>query len=136
LFLFHDDSRPVGQNFGYALHDLRCVVAESDHRVSAHLIGVLNQQIERMLSGLLAKIRQDRDIATDDRLQSSSDRAKDRTRPYDDSSYYAEVTCYFISIDIERRGHHRVAQAHSRLYAHSSSHGSSTEFYARAPQKP
>jgi hypothetical protein len=48
---------------------------------------MLQHQVERMFAGLLAKIRQQRDIAADNRLQRCADRSHDRPRTHNDASH-------------------------------------------------
>jgi hypothetical protein len=48
---------------------------------------MLQHQVERMFAGLLAKIRQQRDIAADNRLLRCADRSHDRPRTHNDTSH-------------------------------------------------
>src|SRR5262245_64105510 len=77
---FDDHRRSISQHFGDAVHHLVGVVAGADDGVRPDLGSVLNHDFKSLFTRLLAQLREERDVATDQCLQGSADSAKDRTR--------------------------------------------------------
>ncbi len=74
----HDHRRAVAKDFGDAAHDLGGIVADADDGVCAQFLCVAMHQLERLVARFLAKAREQRNIAADERLQGPADRAEDR----------------------------------------------------------
>src|ERR1035438_1629541 len=67
----------VGEYFGDPVHDFGGVVARADYSVGAQFGGVLQHQLERVLTSLFTKTAEERNVASDDGLQPRSDGAHD-----------------------------------------------------------
>src|SRR5207302_6937031 len=65
-----DDGRPVSENLGHALGYLCRVVTHRDDGVSPGVLGVLRHQSVGIAPGLLAELRPERDIASEEALES------------------------------------------------------------------
>src|SRR5215510_16489615 len=86
-----DHGRSISQHFGDAVHYLVGVVAGADDGVRPDLGSVLDHDFKGLAARLLTKLREERDVAADECLQGSADRAKDRTRTHCDAAHNAEV---------------------------------------------
>ena len=105
---FDKNCSAVCQDFGDALHNLGRVVAGSHNGIGAEFGCVLQHEIECFLPSFLAEIRQQRDVPADQRLKSSPDRAKDRTRAHHDSPDHPQRARHSKAIEFELRGDHVV----------------------------
>src|ERR1700731_2785313 len=77
----------VSEDFRYALHYFGGVVAHGDDGIGAVLGGMLQQQLVGIFTSLFAKIRQDRDVPTDDGLQRRTQISDYATGPHDNSAH-------------------------------------------------
>src|SRR5262245_7241315 len=85
-----DDSSAVAEHLGDALHELRGVVADADHRVRTHLLGMIEHHVEGLGPRPLAELREQRDVAADEGLQRSADGPENRARANRDAAHHAE----------------------------------------------
>ena len=67
----------VCQHLSDALHHLGRIVSRADNRICSQFGRVLQHQVESFLASFFAEIRKQRDVATDQRLQSGADGAED-----------------------------------------------------------
>src|SRR5260370_7739941 len=105
----------VGEDLCQALHDFGGVVAHGDDGVGAVLRGMLQQQLVGIFAGLLAKIRQDGDVAADDGLKSRTQISDHAARPDYNSAHDAKVLDDAIARYFVGSGDHRGVHAiHSR----------------------
>ena len=72
----------------------------ADGSARAVLGGVLQQQFIRLFTSLLAKFREYRDIATDNRLNPGGQIPEDATRPHRDSAHNPEIPDHPVSRQI------------------------------------
>jgi len=114
LPLYHH-GRAIGQNFGDPAHDFGGVVAHAHHGIGAELRGVRKHQVESLAAGLLAELRQDRDVAADDGLQAGAERSQHRARAHDDASNHAERPHDAVAVERERGCNHVVRNHRARL---------------------
>src|SRR5262245_7519089 len=87
-----DHSGSVSQHFGDAAHHLVGVVPGSDDGIGADLGSVLNHDFKSLASRLLAKLREECDVTTDERLQASAERAEYRTGTHRNAAHDAQVS--------------------------------------------
>src|SRR4051812_37738891 len=85
------DGRSVGEHFGNPRADLVRIVPGADDRVGADLGGVLEHQVERVASRLLAQLRVQSDVAADDGLQAGADVAEQASRANRDATDNAKT---------------------------------------------
>src|SRR5436190_6135969 len=97
---------PVAEDFGYALHDLGCIIAQSNQRIGAECSRVSKTLFERILPRFLAEVCQDRDVSADERLQTSSDGAEDGTGANDNPANHSERFYNPITFEFESGGGH------------------------------
>ena len=69
---------------------------------------MLQNQIEGLPASLLAQVREQRDVAANQRLQSRANRAEDRARAHYDTAHYSERARHAKTIQFELRRHHVV----------------------------
>src|SRR5262249_50569745 len=81
-----------------------------DDGVGAHLFGVTGHQVERLLAGVFAHLRPERDVTAEEALDSGAERADDRAGADDDAADDAERTGDAITGKLLGRGRERVAQ--------------------------
>src|SRR5260221_1044800 len=79
-----DHRRSIAKNLGDAAHDLGRIVTNPDDRVGADRARMLDHELESLRSCLLAETAEQRDIAAEECLQRSADRAEDVSRPNGD----------------------------------------------------
>ena len=77
-FLDHDGGA-VCEYFRDALHHFIRIVAHADDGVRSEFARVLHHDRVCFLAGFLAELREEGDVAAEDRLKASSDRAEDIT---------------------------------------------------------
>jgi hypothetical protein len=111
LFRRYDDCRAVGEHLGDAGRDLGCVEAHADDCIGAHLLGMLEHDVEGLLARLLAQLREERDVAAEQRLDGRADVAYDRARANNDSSRHPDTPRDAETFELERRRHHRMVDA-------------------------
>src|SRR6266478_1206853 len=87
------------QNFGG-------VVAHGDDGVGAVLGSMLQQQLESLLACLLAQIRKNGDVSTDDSLKRRAKIPNHASRADDDSAHDAEIPDDAVSGQFHRRSYH------------------------------
>src|SRR6476659_3965345 len=107
----HNDRRAVAQDFGRAMQELRRVVADADDGVRSHLSGVAQHHLEGLLAGFLAKLREEGDVAAEDRLEGAADRPHDRAGPDGDSPDDTQGPRDSKAFEGEGRGRHRRVHA-------------------------
>src|SRR5213082_4292182 len=101
------DRGSVTKDLGHALHDLGCVIAQTDDGVSSNLLCMLHAKLERMLARFLTKIGENGDVAADQGLQSCADCPENRARSHNDAAHHSEIFYDPVTIQFKRRGCHR-----------------------------
>src|SRR5215468_10735983 len=86
-----DHRRSVSQDLGHAAHHLVGVVACADDGVRPDLGSVLDHDFKSLAARLLAKLREESDVAADQCLETPPDRAEDRARTDGDAAHDAEI---------------------------------------------
>ena len=79
LRLLDHDGGAVCEYFRDALHHFIRIVAHADDGVRSEFACVLHHDRVCFLAGFLAELREEGDVAAEDRLKASSDRAEDVT---------------------------------------------------------
>jgi ceramide glucosyltransferase len=100
------DGCAVGQHLGDTLHHFGGIVAHGHDGVGAMFGSVLQQKFEGILARLLAQIGQQRDIATDDGLQRSSQITHNAARSHDNPAHNSKVPDNPVARKFIRRSHH------------------------------
>src|SRR5205814_6801930 len=85
------DRGSVTKDLGHALHDLGCVIAQTDDGVSSNLLCMLHAKLERMLARFFTQIGENGDVAADQGLQTCANCSKNRARTYDDAAHHSEI---------------------------------------------
>src|SRR5260370_39802590 len=78
-------------HFGHTLHHFGGVIAHSDDGVGSVFAGVLQQQFESILAGLLAEVRENGDVSTDNGLKRRAEIPDHAPRAHDDSAHDAKI---------------------------------------------
>src|SRR5205807_3585336 len=81
------------------------VEAHPDHRIRAYLLGVLDHEVVRRLTRLVAHLGVGADLAADDALQTAEDALGDGGRPHRNAPHHALVFADVAALHVERRGH-------------------------------
>jgi hypothetical protein len=112
----HDHRRTVSQHLRHALSDLVRVVTHPDHRVGAELLRVLSEELERLAAGVLAKLRPESDVASDQALQSGADRSDEASGANRDSTDNSEAANDAIARKLEGSRDEGVIQHASSIW--------------------
>ena len=75
---------------------------------------MLEHQVKGLGARFFAEIREQGDVAADERLQARADSAENRARAYGDPSHYTERPNNAIAIQFKLRGHHVVLNHSTR----------------------
>src|SRR6185437_12072099 len=98
---FHHDACAICQNFRNSLLNVVCIVTEADHRIGTVLGGVVHHQLKRVLTGLFAHLRIERDIPAGQGLQAGPDGAEDGARAHNNSTHNSAIARNTISGQFE-----------------------------------
>src|SRR5262252_7020549 len=121
------NSSAVTEHFSHAVHDLRRVIADGEHRVAAHRDAVRGRGGKRIRPRTLTQVGEKRDVAAEEGLKFHADPAEHRPRPDDDSPDDAEGLRHFVSIDAVRG-------RRDKIDAWQGWHGDSSVLWARTNQ--
>lgn len=66
---FYDNGRSITEHLGHSIENLSGVVPNSDDGIGSELLGMSDHLAERVGSRAFAEIREERDVAADQRLQ-------------------------------------------------------------------
>ena len=105
-FGFDGDGGAVAEDFGDALHDLGCIVSQTNDGVRAQLQRMLHAKLECVLTRFFTQISQDRDVAADQSLQAGANRAEDGARSHDNATHDPKIFHNSVTIEFERRRRH------------------------------
>jgi thioredoxin reductase (NADPH) len=97
------DGRAVGQNLGHRGRDLVGIIAHREDRIGAHLVGVLDEKVERLLPRLLGELRIDADVAAKEDLNGGAEVADNAARAHRQTTNHAEVAHNAVALDFVRR---------------------------------
>src|SRR5438067_12895063 len=85
------DRCSVTKHLSHALHDLGCVVAQTDDGISTQLLRMLQTKVERVLARFLTQVDENGDVISDQGLQSLANCPDLCTRSHNDAASHLEI---------------------------------------------
>src|SRR5258705_10403802 len=87
---FYDHRSPIREHFSDTLHHLSRIVACTNHSISPEFACMLQHQVEGFAARLLTQVRQQRNVAANERLQTRADGSENGTGAYNDAANYSQ----------------------------------------------
>src|SRR3954470_20383237 len=105
--LLHNDGGSVGKDLCNSVHDFVRVASHRNDRICAVLGSMDQQDVECLLSRLLAQFGEEADVPTNKRLECPAYRAKDRTGSDSDAAHHTKAAYNPVAGQFERSRNHK-----------------------------